>query len=136
MLYKNNAVNWQQCPCDCLSIIRMWNLLFGWGMYVGFYPHSLCTILYCTWTVWIKSQIDAKQSEQSPAIQAVMKQATLPEIRALKPQLEKSDRLSGAIAAGRERLICYNVKIFVPRRTNLQQYYLCNKKDKNARVKW
>lgn len=39
---------------------------------------------------------------QSPAIQAVMKHATLPAIRALRPQLEMSARLSGAMAAARK----------------------------------
>lgn len=36
-----------------------------------------------------------------PAIQAVMKQDTLPAIRALRPQLEISDCLLGAMAAER-----------------------------------
>lgn len=38
---------------------------------------------------------------QSPAIQAVTKQETLPAIRALRAQPEMSDRLSGARVAGK-----------------------------------
>lgn len=54
-----------------------------------------------------KWQIEAKNSKQSPAIQAVMKQETLPAIRALRPQLEMSVRLPGAMAAGKRTTILF-----------------------------
>lgn len=49
-------------------------------------------------------QIEAEESTQSPAIQAVMKQETLLAIRALRPQLEMSTRLSGAMLAGKRTI--------------------------------
>lgn len=54
-------------------------------------------------------QAEAERRTQSPAMQAVMKQATLAAIRALMPQLEMSARLSGAMAAG-DAAICEGQK--------------------------
>lgn len=54
----------------------------------------------CFW-----SQIQ-RENTQSPAMQAVMKQETLPAIRDVRPQLEMSTRLSGAMAAGKTTTVC------------------------------
>lgn len=59
-----------------------------------YFKHNILLLRTSTWA----------EEQVLPAMQAVMKQEMLPAIRALRPQLEISDRLSGAMEAG-ERTI-------------------------------
>lgn len=87
------------------AVVSAINMTYGFE-YSSRRALNIAISIFCISSVYRgQRQAEAERRTQSPAMQAVMKQATLAAIRALMPQLEMSARLSGAMAAG-DAAIC------------------------------
>lgn len=101
---KNNSVKMIAWIFRHLTVVLAVNMTYGleysWKCAPNIVINILCEKPNSSGFCLSSAQGGGKGRMQSPAMQAVMKQATLAATRALMPQFAMSARLSGAMAAG------------------------------------